>query len=177
MTRFGRRNIEIKASCPDLDGAREVARALGAEYRGVLAQIDTYFRLAEGRLKLREIEGAAAELIFYRRENRPGAKESSYDLSIVSDPEGTKRIVASALGVRVVVQKRRELWYLERTRLHLDEVERLGRFFEFEVEVSPGEDEGPRHALAGRLREAFRLTDDRLIAPSYSDLMESAGTS
>lgn len=176
MTRVGGRNIEIKASCPDLTGAREIARALGAEPRGELLQVDTYFHLPEGRLKLREIAGAAAELIFYRRENRAGTKESRYDLTIVSDPQGTKRILASALGVRVVVRKRRELWYLERTRLHFDEVEGLGTFFEFEVEVSPGEDEAPRQALAGRLCAAFRLAEDRLIPVSYSDLLESAAS-
>ncbi len=170
------RNIEIKARFPDLSEAREIARRLGADDRGLLIQTDTYFFAPHGRLKLREIEGASAELIAYERPDRSEVKLSNYELTTLPDPRSLKRILTRALGVRVVVRKRRELWYLERTRLHLDQVDGLGSFFEFEVEVTPDEDEAPRQALAARLRAEFGLSDALLVAGSYADLLETTVT-
>lgn len=166
------RNLEVKARLADLAGARAIAKSLGAEHRGELRQTDTYFRVPAGRLKLREIEGAPAELIVYDRPSLADTRTSDYDLTVVEDPIGLKRILSRALGERVVVRKVRELWWVDRTRLHLDRVEGLGDFFEFEVEVRNDEDPTPRHALASRLRQAFSLTEDRLIAGSYADLLD-----
>ncbi|MFN8547627.1 MAG: class IV adenylate cyclase [Candidatus Eisenbacteria bacterium] len=165
-------NLEVKARLRDLAAARSTAQALGAEHRGELRQTDTYFHVPSGRLKLREIEGAPAELIIYHRPSLADTRSSDYDLTVVEDPRGLARILTRALGQRVVVRKVRELWWVDRTRLHLDRVEGLGDFFEFEVEVLSEEDPAPRHALAARLRQAFDLTDDRLIAGSYADLLD-----
>ena len=57
-------NVEIKAKCSDPKRVRNILESKGAEYRGLDHQIDTYFRVPNGRLKLREgnIENA---LIFY----------------------------------------------------------------------------------------------------------------
>ena len=49
-----RRNVELKATDPDPARSLAIVRELGAEDRGVLHQRDTYFRVPEGRLKLRE---------------------------------------------------------------------------------------------------------------------------
>ena len=49
-----RRNVELKATDPDPARSLRIALDLGAEDRGVIAQRDTYFRVPEGRLKLRE---------------------------------------------------------------------------------------------------------------------------
>jgi hypothetical protein len=66
-----RRNIELKARCPDLARAAEAARKLGATRVGALRQHDTYFVVPTGRLKLREMDGKPAELVFYQRANEP----------------------------------------------------------------------------------------------------------
>ena len=52
-----RRNVELKARDADPAATLERALALGATDEGVLAQRDTYFGRAKGRLKLREQEG------------------------------------------------------------------------------------------------------------------------
>ncbi len=69
-----RKNIELKARCADLGAAREAALVAGARVVGVLNQIDTYFVVPHGRLKLREINGERAELIQYDRDNDPNAR-------------------------------------------------------------------------------------------------------
>src|SRR4051794_8194198 len=130
------KNIEIKAKCNDLAAARRGAKRVGARRVGVLHQVDTYFHVARGRLKLREIRGGGAELIWYVRQNRAAARESNYALVAVEEPGPLKRALAAALGVRSVVRKRRELWMYENVRIHLDEVEGLGRFIEFEAVMS-----------------------------------------
>jgi adenylate cyclase class IV len=76
-----RRNIELKARCPDLNAAREAARRLGAEFAGTLEQRDTYFVVPHGRLKLRQTAGHGAELVAYARANcgqRPRQWTPSY---------------------------------------------------------------------------------------------------
>ena len=77
------RNIELKARLTDPDAARATARRLATESLGVLHQIDTYFRVAHGRLKLRETSNAAAELVQYRRPNDAAAKTSDYDACVL----------------------------------------------------------------------------------------------
>ena len=67
-------NIEIKARYPDLDRGKKLAKAAGASYEGVLRQVDTYFIVANGRLKLREINGERSELIYYERAACVGPK-------------------------------------------------------------------------------------------------------
>jgi adenylate cyclase, class 2 len=59
--------VEIKARCSDPEKIRTILRARGARFAGLDHQVDTYFRVSAGRLKLREgkIENA---LIFYCRE-------------------------------------------------------------------------------------------------------------
>ena len=47
-------NVEIKARCSDLDRVRDRLIALGARVVGTDHQIDTYFQVPRGRLKLRE---------------------------------------------------------------------------------------------------------------------------
>ena len=50
-----RRNLELKARCPDLARARAAALNLGAAMSAFERQRDTFFHSREGRLKLREI--------------------------------------------------------------------------------------------------------------------------
>ena len=71
-----RRNVELKATDPDPERSLATVRDLGAEERGTLVQRDTYFRVADGRLKLREETPGGAALIQYARADRPEARES-----------------------------------------------------------------------------------------------------
>src|SRR4029078_3027573 len=102
------RNIELKARLPSLDAARDTAARLATRHVGVLHQVDTYFGTAQGRLKLREIDGQVARLIVYDRSKAAEPRASDYTIVPISDPEALKQALAATLCVRVVVDKTRE---------------------------------------------------------------------
>ena len=166
-----RRNIELKARCPDLAAARVAAEGLGARRVGLLRQRDTYFIVPRGRLKLRETDGQGAELIAYARADDVAARASDYSLVPVPDPAALRAALEMALGVRGEVVKERELWMWRNVRIHLDQVRGLGEFLEFEAVTGEGEADDVGHERVARLREALGVKDEDRVARSYSDLM------
>ena len=126
-----RRNVELKARDADPAATLSRALALGAGDEGVLRQRDTYFARTRGRLKLREEDGRA-QLIAYQRPDSTAARTSVYRLVEVLDPDELRAALDALLGTLVVVNKRRHLLLYENVRLHLDDVEGLGRFVELE---------------------------------------------
>jgi adenylate cyclase class IV len=172
-------NVESKTRCPDLEAVARLASALGARYEGRLEQVDTYFRVRRGRLKLREIShhapdgqvSVSSELIRYERPDAKGARVSAYERTAIEDVESRKLRLEAAHGVRGCVRKQRKLWILDSTRIHLDEVEGLGRFVELEtVSVAePGSRERLEH---DRLSSALGLDPRASIEGSYIDLLE-----
>ncbi len=165
-------NVELKARYPAREAARGILEDMGAEVFRTEEQVDTYFRVPEGRLKLREIEGQPSELIYYQRVENGGRRDCVYQIYRHPRSEELGKVLASALGVRVVVRKTREVYYLGRVKVNLDLVRDLGSFIEFEV---PVEEEGPASAerKARELRKKFSIKDDDLVLCSYSDLVGS----
>ena len=168
------RNLELKAVDPDPAATLAAALAHGAEDRGLLRQRDTYFHAVQGRLKLREEEGTMAELIAYARADRSGPKVSTYRRVPVLDPEALAAALHDVLGTRVVVEKERRLLLHAGVRIHLDQVAHLGAFVELEAIAGAGgiTAEVPR---VDALRAALGITDDRLVARGYADLLERLG--
>ena len=167
-----RKNIELKARCPDLAAAAEAAKSLGATRQGILSQLDTYFHARTGRLKLREFaDKPDAELIWYARSDSTDFRGSDYYVVPIPRPEETKAALTAALGVHGSVRKRRELWLWHNVRIHLDTVDGLGRFVEFEAVLADPNDEGPSHERLATLSRALRIPDADRIALSYSDLL------
>jgi len=168
------RNIELKARCADLDEAARIAEALGAALEGVEWQRDTYFQVTSGRLKLRERrpEGQAREnqLIGYHRADRPGSRGSDYTLVGVEDGEKTRSMLGSVLGVLGEVVKRRTVYWHDHVRIHLDAVEGLGTFIEFEAIVDDRCDEKSAGEKVQRLREPFKIDQAHVVGGSYVDL-------
>lgn len=103
-----------------------------AVYKGTDFQTDTYFNTTKGRLKLREgnIEN---NLIYYERENKTGPRQSNFSLLEVPDPEMLKEMLAAAVGIKVAVEKKREIFFIENIKFHLDTLEQLGSFVEIEA--------------------------------------------
>jgi adenylate cyclase class IV len=166
-----RKNIELKARCGDLAETARRALAAGAVRAGVLEQADTYFHVPNGRLKLRETVGKPAELIWYARANDPAVRDSNYYLIPTPDPEVTRVALGQALGVRGRVVKRRELLMYHNVRIHLDEVNGLGTFLEFEAVISPDAAEAISLERLATLTAALGVRDEDRIARSYSDLL------
>ena len=165
------RNLELKARDPDPRRSLERAMALGAEDRGEIRQRDTYFSGARGRLKLREQAPGAAELIGYERADAAEARQSSYRIVPVPDPELLREALSDALGTLVVVEKTRRLLVWEGVRIHLDEVEGLGAFVELEAMAEEGSDLSGEAARLARLRAELGIDDAALESGSYSDLL------
>jgi adenylate cyclase, class 2 len=165
-----RRNLELKARDRDPARSLRVCQELGAEDQGTLTQRDTYFEVPRGRLKLREEPEAGATLIAYERPDVVGSKESSYRLVEVPDPDELRDALAAALGVTVVVDKSRRLFIHEGVRIHLDRVEGLGDFIEFEG-VAVDDDPARFTLLLDSLRGAFDIRGEDLLRESYSDLL------
>ena len=167
-------NIEIKARCANPGAVRDVLRSRHARFAGTDHQIDTYFRVPEGRLKLRQgnIENA---LIAYRRPDQAGPKESDVALAEVSNGDQLRAVLERSLGVLVMVDKRREIYYIENVKFHIDDVAGLGSFVEIEACGAP---DGDRDGLLRQCREymaAFGIDEQDLVEVSYSDLL-IAGT-
>ncbi len=140
----------------------------------MLVQRDTYFRVPQGRLKLREEEGAAPHLIAYERPDITGSRESRYRIVEMAQADDLEAALSDVLGVEVVVRKERRLFLWEgNVRIHLDTVEGLGSFIEFEAVAAADSDLKHERDQAARLRAAFEIDDADVIRGSYCDLMMS----
>jgi adenylate cyclase class 2 len=168
------RNLELKARDRDPARSHRVCAELGATDEGTLAQLDTYFGVPRGRLKLREQPPGSAQLIAYARAEDRGSKESRYRIVAVPEASEMKAALAAALGIRVEVRKARRLFLWEGVRIHLDEVEELGSFIEFEGVATADTEADGFAPLLTDLRRRFLIEDDDLLAVSYSDLVEAA---
>jgi adenylate cyclase class 2 len=168
------RNIELKARLGSLAAARQVAERLATSRLGVQLQTDTYFHCPNGRLKLRQIDHAPAQLVHYARPDDAQPKASDYRLVTVAEPEGLLQALAAAYGLRIVVHKRREIFLYHNVRIHLDEVRGLGDFLEFEAVLGPTVDDAAGHAQIAFLQREFQLQPEDLLDCSYSDLLERA---
>jgi len=165
------RNIELKCRCRDLAAARAALAPLRPTDAGVMVQVDTYFRVAHGRLKLREIVGVRSELIWYDRTDAAEARRSDYRLTPVSHPAELLASLAAAVGVRGAVRKTRQLLLWHNVRIHLDHVEGLGAFVEFEAVMSPGQTEAQGHDRLAELCRVLSITPADYLDASYSDLL------
>src|SRR4051812_9986638 len=114
-------NVEIKAYCRDAAAVRAYLLLHDAELKGTDQQTDTYFNVQNGRLKLREgnIEN---NLIYYERNNQGGPKSSDFKLVKVEEAENLKEALTRSLGIKTIVQKQREIWYIDNVKFHLDHV-------------------------------------------------------
>lgn len=166
-----RRNLEIKARLVDRGAARRHIQQLAAERLGQQVQTDTYFHCRSGRLKLREITGRHAQLIWYDRPNLAQAKTSRYHLADVNDPETVKAALAAALGVRCTIKKRREIFLHRYVRIHLDQVYQLGDFIELEAVMQPDTSLDEAERLLQDLIEQIGIDSEQLLRTSYGEML------
>ena len=170
---MARVNVELKAVDRDPEATLARCLDLGAVDGGVLQQRDVYFMARRGRLKLRVEEGAlGGELIAYRRDDSPDAVESGYVRAAVAAPDELAEALDAALGTVVVVSKRRHLFLWEGVRIHLDQVEGLGSFIEFEAVLPDAGDVAAAHSKVDRLRGELGISEDALVAVGYADLLQ-----
>ena len=162
-------NIEIKARCSSQKEIRRILKERNADFKGLDHQIDTYFKVAKGRLKLREgnIENY---LIHYEREDVSGPKKSKVILYDFDHDPALQEILTKTLGVLAVVDKKREIYFVDNVKFHLDDVRGLGKFVEIEA---IGTDKNKRELLrqCTYYQNLFRIKKEDLVSCSYSDLI------
>jgi len=168
------KNFELKALATDLPRVRRALQGLGAARQPALVQTDTYFPVPAGRLKVRQRRGAtAAELIAYLRPDATRARASEYQKLAVADARGLLRLLREMFGEDVCVRKRRDLWMVGTTRVHLDTVDGLGTFVEIEVPFT-GSAAAARRTMA-RLVRALGIQPADVLDRSYADLLAGRG--
>ena len=175
-------NVELKARCPDPARVRRVLAAAGADFRGVDAQVDTYFAVPAGRLKLRDgtIERA---LIHYERADRAAVKRSDVTMARLeaAPPEAMAALhatLSAALGVAAVVEKSREIRFVDNVKFHLDEMPGLGAFVEIEaIDLDGSRGEARLRAQCEEWRTRLGIADADLMAESYADLVQPHASS
>ena len=164
-------NIEIKARCADPDRIRAILQSQDARFVGEDHQLDTYFVVDEGRLKLREgdIENS---LIYYRRPNDAEPKRSDVLLYKTSKDAGLKDVLEGFLDTLVVVDKRREIYFIENVKFHIDRVKDLGSFVEIEAIDTDGSlSESELREQCSRFMELLAIEKAELLHNSYSDML------
>ncbi|RZU63212.1 class IV adenylate cyclase [Zhihengliuella halotolerans] len=163
-------NIEIKARAADPEGLQAAVVAMADAGPDVVEQDDTFFACPNGRLKLRVLGSARGVLIFYRRADDPGPASSYYVCSETSDPDGLRAVLAAANDETGRVRKRRTVYRIGRTRVHLDAVEGLGDFVELEVPVDHTATHEAAVAEAHRLLGVLGIDAGSLVEGAYVDL-------
>ena len=165
------RNIEIKASIERIDDLLPKALAIADQGPVEIEQDDTFFRCDAGRLKLRTLSPSAGELIFYRRADQQGPKESFYQLTPTHEPDRLRETLSLAWGQIGRVQKKRTLVLVGRTRIHLDRVQGLGHFLELEVVLEEDEPLEAGMQEANDIMAQLGVEPSRLIKGAYLDLL------
>ena len=168
------RNVEVKACVVDVAALEPAVALLADSGPTPIAQDDTFFQSAHGRLKLREFSDGSAELIAYERADTSGPKVSTYLRTPVVDPASLRAALAAACGVRGRVRKQRTLYLIGATRVHLDVVEGLGHFVELEVVLRDRQSQAQGMAVAQGLLDALQIDPTRFVAQAYVDLLEQA---
>lgn len=168
------RNVEIKARIDSVAALAARAAAIATQGPVEIAQDDTFFRCETGRLKLRAFSATEGELIFYRRADAQGPKESFYVRTPTSTPDSLRECLSLAYGRVGRVVKHRTLYLVGRTRVHLDQVEGLGHFMELEVVLGETEPVEVGVAEAHALMATLGVQPSQLVETAYVDLLAAA---
>ena len=167
------RNVEIKARVDDPSMLFDRAMAIADHGPVEILQDDTFFQCAVGRLKLRVLSDSEGQLIHYQRPDSAQPKESQYFIVPTSAPYALRETLTHALGARGRVRKKRLLFLIGNTRIHLDEVEGLGNFMELEVVLTEGETTAFGIATAHDIMRRLGVRDNQLVDRAYVDLLST----
>jgi len=167
------RNLEAKFRLSNHTEGEPRANAIGYTHPAILHQRDTFFRVAHGKLKMREENGRAV-LIFYHRDESGPLMLSNYEIVKVADPPRTLRILAAALGPLAVVEKVRTLMMRDNVRLHLDKVTRLGDYGEIEAVIPDGEAPEQSRVAVNEILAALGVARTDLLDMSYFEMLAKA---
>lgn len=165
------RNVEFKAKVEDTTAYENQLLTLSPKFIGEDHQIDIYFDVPHGRLKLRKgnIENA---LIQYHRQNTASAKTSEVILYQHQPDEALEKILTLQFGIKAIVDKKRKIYFINHVKFHFDEVKGVGKFIEVEVIDQEG-----TKSIESLQKECdnyinwFGLKPEQMQSLSYSDMI------
>ncbi|CAH0403862.1 unnamed protein product [Chilo suppressalis] len=171
------RNVEIKAKITDFKIICEKAEQLSGGPPTIIKQDDTFYKVNNGRLKMRFYADSSATLVRYDREDQDGPKLSDYELLDFSIAESEKaklldKMLSKCMGKRGRVVKERRLYMVGQTRVHIDSVQDLGNFMELEVVLRPDQSVEEGQEIAKDLQSKLGVNDEDLIECAYVDLLD-----
>lgn len=164
-------NVEIKARTRRSAEIKSILEANKARFVGIDHQVDTYFKVPKGRLKLRQgtIEKT---LIHYNRPNQAGPKQSKVSLHHPTADQSLKVVLENALDTLVVVDKRRAIYFIDNVKFHIDQVEGLGEFVEIEaIDIMGTIGLDHLHDQCEHYLHLLDIPEEDLVNESYSDLL------
>ena len=165
------RNVEIKARLSDYERTVDVVRSIADTGPEILKQEDTFFNSSKGRLKLRKFTESDGELIYYERPDSETPAQCEYLIIPTTEPDVIVEALSRSNGILGIVRKKRTLYTIGQTRIHLDDVEQLGRFIELEVVLRPEQSTSEGVRIAEDLIERLGIAEDDLIDCAYVDLL------
>jgi len=165
--------IEMKARCSNPSKVRHLLlQQPNIQFIGVDSQVDTYFKIPFGRLKLREgnIENS---LIYYDRENKKDAKKSDVTLYKSTEIASLKAVLVAALPILIVVEKKREIYFIDHIKFHIDTLTSLGSFLEIEViDANDAMDISEMRQQCERYMKLLDIQKEDLMEHSYSEMLQ-----
>ena len=164
-------NIEIKFRVDDLDSVGRIAAEISDSGPELLVQEAIFFNVKHGRLKLRKFSDGSAELIAYHRSDSDSIRESNWHAYRTDDPDTLQNALALTAGQGDTVRKRRTLYLIGTTRIHLDRVDDLGEFVELEVVLGENDTQEQGLGIANEVVLQLGLDSAEKIAVSYADLL------
>ena len=162
-------SLDMKAELRDPAIARAICEKLGAAHAERVEQTDEYYRIPDARLKKRTTN-EGVEYIFYTRVDRAGTRLNQF--TIYDEQAGRDRFGSISPPVVTTVRKVRDVYQYRNGRIHLDDVEGLGTFIEFEALITPERDVVTAHKTLDDLWKHFRPVMGEVISASYSELVE-----
>jgi predicted adenylyl cyclase CyaB len=163
------KNIELKIKVDNFDSIKSKLKNLNCSFEGILNQTDVYYIASSFLLKLRK-SNSEYQLIKYYRNEVDRERISEYEILKILG-ENPISFFNSIFKISAVVNKKRELYLYKNSRIHLDEVENLGRFLEIEAIVKTNKEEAEKEFL--EIAQALGLDLSKQLKASYRDLMLS----
>ena len=135
-----KQNLELKYYCEDFGKIRSVLKQIGAKKESVKNQKDYFFELPKdksrtsSKLKFRIENGKPKEVIYYERPNFSKKVNTMSDIELYATSDiNLLSFLTKVLGVKAVVEKKREVWRKDNTVFYIDIVKDVGNIFEVEL--------------------------------------------
>lgn len=162
------KNFEIKCRIRNLSAIKEILVSDRKYKYSFEKQRDIYYKVKSGRLKLRIINEKISDLIYYNRKEQNRERVSNFVISSTNNFKELNFIMTEQFEVMVIVNKKREIFVKDNIRIHLDTVNKLGKFLEIEIMFK---DLKKAKKLMEELKDLLRLNPKDFIKSSYSDLL------